>query len=154
MQTILKYLSSMLIILRIHKLNAPLAHYFLSKLTDTSCSASQRANQRSSRWTDWEQTPSLPPHMPFRRPFCLPLFSLCLAGDEYSTPLLLLLQWAARNARANKKSWHFYSIYYDVSLSYHRPCVSDSHIQHPSKIKTDRSILHDTEVYLGHCYCA
>lgn len=37
------------------------------------------------------------------------------------------------------------------SLSYHRPCVSDSHIQHPAKIKTDRSILHDIEEYLGHC---
>ncbi len=87
----------------IHEINIPLAHYFPSNPTDTSCSASQRTNQRSSRWSGWEQTPSHPPHTPFRRPFCLPLFSLCLAGDEYSTPPLL--QWAARNARVNKNSW-------------------------------------------------
>ncbi len=135
----------------IHEINIPLAHYFPSYPTDTSCSASQRTNQRSSRWSSWEQTPSHPPHTPFRRPFCLPLFSLCLAGDEYSTPPLLLLQWAARNARVIKNSWQMSFLQH---LLRGEPFTGLVCLTHPAKLKTDRSILHDIEEYLRHCYCA
>ncbi len=135
----------------IHEINIPLAHYFPSNPTDTSCSASQRTNQCSSRWSGWEQTPSHPPHTPFRRPFCLPLFSLCLAGDEYSTPPLLLLQWAARNARVNKNSWQMSFLQHLLRGEHFTGLVC---LTHPAKIKTDRSILHDIEEYLRHCYCA
>lgn len=97
----------------------PLAHYFPSKHTDTSCSASKWPDQRSFKVN--RQSKRLP-------------FLLCPSGVSLPAArsrsvwqvmnTLLLLQGEAWNARENKKSWQISFLQHLLRCDRGLVCVS------------------------------
>lgn len=111
----------------------PLAHYFPSKHTDTSCSASKWADQRGFK-VNRLRANAFPSSSALQESLCLPLvlapfgrwWTRCCCCRER-------LETQGRTKRVGK--YHFYSTCYEVtdaSWAFH------SHLQHPDKTKTGR----------------
>lgn len=111
----------------------PLAHYFPSKHTDTSCSASKWADQRGFK-VNRLRANAFPSSSALQESLCLPLvlapfgrwWTRCCCCRER-------LETQGRTKRVGK--YHFYSTCYgvtDASWAFH------SHLQHPAKTKTGR----------------